>query len=328
MSPLVSVLLPVYNCAGYVEEAVRSILEQDFADFELLVLDDGSTDATPSVLAGLSDPRMRVLRHPNMGLPATLNKGIGIARGKYIARQDADDISLPQRLGRQVAFLEAHPGCALLGTWSRILVDRTPTERMHRHPIDARTLAFEILFDSQFVHPSVMFRREVTSSVGLYSTDPAKRGPEDYDFWVRIARQFGLGNLAEPLILYREIPTSMSRSGGEAWREKVMRISAEALGWAAEVPPSDPGVQEITALWHYALHKLPAAPDFVRIRELVRRAALRVAAPNEAGMAVQRAEARYLELRARFDTHRAASRGRLGRIVKRLGAMLGGRASR
>jgi len=326
--PLVSVLLPVYNCAGYIEESVNSVLGQTFADFELLILDDGSTDATPSVLATLRDPRIAVIRHPNMGLPATLNKGIGQAKGTYIARQDADDVSLPERLAKQVAFMEANPNCGLVGTWSRILRDREPTDRMHTHPADHRSLAFEILFDSQFVHPSVMFRREVTQRAGFYSTDLAKRGPEDYDYWVRIARQFQLGNVPEPLILYRETPGSMSRSGGEAWREKVMRISGEAIAWAADVELPDRAVEDITALWHYAFHKASPDPDFTRMRDVLRRASVRVADPGEVAMATRRADARLGELQSRHRTHRSGPPSTASRVLRRVSRMLGLHASR
>ena len=325
MRPLVSVLLPVYNCAHYVHEAISSILRQTFVDFELLVLDDGSTDDTPRVLAGISDPRMLVLQHANKGLPATLNRGISLAKGKYIARQDADDVSLPERLARQVQYMEAHPECGLLGTWSSILRDRAETGRMHKHPADHATLAFEILFDSQFVHPSVMFRRSVVETVGGYSTDISKRGPEDYDLWVRIARQFRMANIPEPLIQYREIEGSMSRSGGEVWRQKVMRISGEAIAWAADVELPDRTVEDLVALWHYGFSYVSPSPDFGRMREIVSRAAVRVAEPRGEEAALRRAEVRVLELNRRYREHSSLGRtqapSRAARWYARLRAM-------
>ena len=132
--PVISVVLPVYNCADYVAEAVQSILDQTFSNFEFLIIDDGSTDATSNVLQGFRDPRIRSITQENHGLAFTLNRGLELSRGRYVARQDADDISLPDRLGKQVAFLEAHPACALVGTWADIWRDREPSGRSHHHP--------------------------------------------------------------------------------------------------------------------------------------------------------------------------------------------------
>ncbi|MFD1958687.1 glycosyltransferase family 2 protein [Novosphingobium panipatense] len=118
--PRVSVLLPCYNGAAYLEEAVRSILLQTFADFELIVVDDGSTDATADILArmGRRDPRLRVVRQPNGGIVAALNTAIAHARGEYIARMDADDVSFPERFAFQVAWLDAHPATVLVGGYA------------------------------------------------------------------------------------------------------------------------------------------------------------------------------------------------------------------
>jgi len=158
-APRVSVVLPAYNAEAYLPEAVASILGQTYADFELIALDDGSTDGTAAWLDSVRDPRVRVLHQQNIGLALTLNKGIGLARGAYIARQDADDISRPERLAKQVAYMDAHPACGLLGTWSVIQEDQTLTTRQHRHPCGNGELQFKVLFDSFFVHSSVMIRR-------------------------------------------------------------------------------------------------------------------------------------------------------------------------
>src|SRR5437867_4347597 len=145
MRPSISVVLPVYNCPHYVGEAIDSILAQSYADFELIVINDGSTDETPRVLERVRDSRVRLYAQENRGLAATLNRGIELARGRYIARQDQDDASLPERLEKQVAFLDAHPNCALVGTWAQIWKERAPTARAHRHAGDDATLKFELL---------------------------------------------------------------------------------------------------------------------------------------------------------------------------------------
>ena len=115
-SPLVSVVLPVRNGAADLPKAIDTILAQTFTDFELIVVNDGSTDGTAAVLDAIRDPRVRVVHQENMGLAAALNRGISLARGRYIARQDHDDWAKPTRLEKQVAFMEANPDCALVGT--------------------------------------------------------------------------------------------------------------------------------------------------------------------------------------------------------------------
>jgi glycosyltransferase involved in cell wall biosynthesis len=225
----VSVVLPVYNGAAYVLEAVDSILAQTWRDFELIVLDDGSTDETPALLAQRNDPRLMVVRHLNRGLALTLNRGIELARGEYIARQDADDISEPKRLERQVEWMDAHPACGLLGTWSTILDADGRRERQHRHPCRNGELQMRLLFDSFFVHSSVMLRRSVLDVVGPYPTDPERNPPEDFDLWLRIARRFEIANLPEPLVVYREVPGSISRVKMDLLNRRAIAMAAENL---------------------------------------------------------------------------------------------------
>src|SRR5207237_7493623 len=126
-APRVSVLLPVWNGEAFLEQAMESILRQTLSSFELIVIDDGSTDRTAAIADEFAsrDDRVRVLRRPHEGLSATLNAGIAAARGEYVARMDADDISVPDRLQKQVAYLDAHPGSVALGTWIEVLAEET-----------------------------------------------------------------------------------------------------------------------------------------------------------------------------------------------------------
>jgi len=119
-APVISVLLPIYNGAPYLVEAIDSVLNQTWKDFELIVINDGSTDDSAAIVHGYDDPRIRYYEHENIGLAATLNRGIDLAVGEFIARQDQDDISKPERFARQIVYLTAHPECVLIGTWAEI----------------------------------------------------------------------------------------------------------------------------------------------------------------------------------------------------------------
>ena len=146
--PSVSVLLPVYNGAAYLEQAVQSILDQTYGYFELIVINDGSTDESSSIIERFKDARIRLYNQQNQGLAASLNHAVELSKGKYLARQDQDDVSFPQRFEKQVRFLESHPRCGMVGTWTSIWVQDRPTERAHRHPAGDLDIKFDLLFDN------------------------------------------------------------------------------------------------------------------------------------------------------------------------------------
>lgn len=302
MSPTVSVVMPLFNCVAYVGEAIESILGQECRDFELIVIDDGSTDETPRIAQCYDDPRLRFYTQENRGLAATLNRGIELAAGRYIARQDQDDVSRPARLGRQAEFLDAHPGCALVGTWAEVWIDRTPSGRSHRHPSDNETLQYLLLLNNPFVHSSVMLRKEALELVGGYSTDRNRQPPEDYELWSRIGRKFEVANIPEFLHVYREVSGSMSRAGDSPFLSHLVTISAENIAWAADMDASDPQVMNIAALVHSAPDRIVGKPDFRKMREIFVRAALRVTngrneeLPSEAAALIAGLRARYWEL--------------------------------
>jgi len=277
MEPAVSVVLPVYNCPNYVGEAIESILAQTLDDIELIIVDDGSTDRTPEVVRQYTDPRIRVVTQANQGAAGAANRGIELSRGRYIARQDQDDVSFPPRLARQAAFLDAHPDCALVGTWAEIWVENERTARVHAHPADSARLKFELLFDNPFVQSSVMLRRAALAKVGVYSTDRSRQPPEDYEFWSRIAREYEVANLPEILHIYREVQGSVSRRGPSPFMEHLVSLSAENIAWASGALPSDAHVVNVAALAHRAIHRLQGEPDFAAMREILRRAAVRIA---------------------------------------------------
>jgi glycosyltransferase involved in cell wall biosynthesis len=202
-TPLVSVVLAVYNGERFVAESLWSVLGQTVGNFELIVIDDGSTDRTPEILRQFSDPRMRILRNrSNRGLTPSLNRGLAEARGEFIARQDADDISEPDRLARQLAFLDDHTDVAMTGSWYReIDVEGRVIEDM-RLPSDPLRLRWALNFYCPFVHSGAMWRREpVEREIGRY--DERFEYAMDYDLWIRIAARFPVANVERHLIRYR-----------------------------------------------------------------------------------------------------------------------------
>lgn len=272
-APHISVVLPVYNGTRYLRAAVESILAQTFADFECIIIDDGSRDDSAAVVASIDDPRIRFHRQANIGLAATLNRGISLAQGKYIVRQDQDDLSDPRRLALQVAFMDSHPDCALLGTRATIMADDAPTGRYHDHPLDDTVLKLDLLFNNPFVHSSVMLRRDMVLEIGGYATDLARQPPEDYELWSRLARRFTVANLNQRLVHYREVSSSMSRDGENPFLEKLLLISSENISLAAGLSHVPEAAVDAAALIHAAPHRLSPQADIDAILSVVRQAA-------------------------------------------------------
>lgn len=200
MAPSLTVLLPVYNGAQYIAEAIESILTQTFADFELLVINDGSTDNTLTILEQLAtrDARIRVVSRENRGLIATLNQGLLLSKTGIIARVDADDVALPYRLERQVAFMKAHLNVDVCG--AGIVFYETGEEmlRAESHE-ELRVLA---LFNTPVFHPTVIMRKSSVLAVGGYSSDAPCA--EDFDLWERMLHAgYKFANLGEVVLRYR-----------------------------------------------------------------------------------------------------------------------------
>ncbi|MBB4361489.1 hypothetical protein GGD65_002511 [Bradyrhizobium sp. CIR18] len=261
-APTVSVVLSVRNGGVDLPKALETILTQSFTDFELIAINNGSTDGSREVLDQIADPRVRVYHQEDQGLAAALNRGISLARGRYIARQDHDDWALPTRIAQQVAFLDANPDHALVGTRAEVWVGNSPTGRFHDHPTEDGDLRFALLFNNYFVHSSVMMRKTALDQVGAYTTDRSRQPPEDYELWSRIARRFRVANLPERLTIYREVPTSMSRDGVNPFMEKLILISAENLAAASTgVPEPQPVHRDIACLAHGQPDKMSRDAD-------------------------------------------------------------------
>lgn len=182
--PAVSVITPAYNQAAYLTQAIQSVLEQTCQDFELIVVDDGSTDATPQVLAGIHDPRVRVIRQPNAGLSAARNTGLRACRAPFITFLDADDFFKPDKLELLSTYLEQHPDIGLVGGGTEV-VDQTGRPLRESAKSPGQLALFELLTGNPFTVTSVMVRREWIERVGTF--DETLRACEDWDMWLRLA---------------------------------------------------------------------------------------------------------------------------------------------
>ena len=199
-APAITVLMPVYNAEKYLAEAIDSILNQSFDNFELLIINDGSTDNSEKIILSYSDNRIRYVKNEkNIRLIATLNKGIEVAKGKYIARMDADDVSLLNRLRVQFEFMESNPDVALCGSWFELIGDRTG---IAKYVPGHNEIMMRMLYQCHFCHPSVVMRKSMIDTFEV-KFDAAYIHAEDYEFFVRIGEKYKLANIQTALLKYR-----------------------------------------------------------------------------------------------------------------------------
>ena len=226
-APRVSVLMPVYNAARDLSAAVESILAQSYRDFEFLIVDDGSSDESPAIVSGYRDARIRHIRLGRSGFAAALNCGLDEARGEFVVRMDADDVSDSQRVAKQVAFMDARPKLGISGTDVRTLPTTGHSVRW-TFPEDPRVLRAGLLFEPGLAHPTAICRRAWLDRHGLRYDGNYPR-VEDWDFWRRAAEHFELGNLPQVLLDYRIHDTRMSSQHREEQRRVGRRIQGELL---------------------------------------------------------------------------------------------------
>lgn len=256
-SPAISVIMAVYNSEKYLGAAIESILNQDFIDFEFIIINDGSSDESEEIIDRYArrDRRIQIYSQTNQGLPKSLNRGIDLATGKYIARMDADDLSLPERLSKQFAFMERYPDISICGTWIELIGDED--KYIDRYPTTHNTICCWLLFAIGLAHPSVMMRREILLENKLYY-DPSYVYCEDYEFWVRLSANLRLANLPEVLLSYRLPSKQSDRSEYQRIRlvnnQRIWHALLQKLG----ISPTPEEWETHIALWQYNLKKTKA----------------------------------------------------------------------
>ncbi len=225
--PSITVLMTVYNAGRFLDASIESILGQTYRDFEFLIVDDASTDGSVTVAetwAG-KDARIRVIRNAaNKGQTPCLNQGLALARGKWIARQDADDLSDSERFEKQIAAVTKNPSLALLGTNGRIIDENDRQVGLLDAPLSHESIAWTAPFLNPFMHTSVLFRTDVIrEELGGY--DGSYRIAQDYDLWTRVLAKHPTENLKDRLVSYRHLNSSLSKAGRDVAFAEARKVS-------------------------------------------------------------------------------------------------------
>jgi glycosyltransferase involved in cell wall biosynthesis len=205
VTPAVTVVMPAYEVAAFIGEAIESVLAQTFTDWQLVVVDDGSSDGTADVVSGYRDPRIRLLRIEHTGLPAVArNRGLAASESPFVAFLDADDLWQPPKLARQLALLESSPDVGLVHTGFEMLRHGALEPYVPPPELAAGGPQFGRLAVGNYVaNSSVLLRRELLAEHGLFDEDPRLRGTEDFELWLRLSPHTTFGYLDEPLLVYR-----------------------------------------------------------------------------------------------------------------------------
>jgi len=218
VNPLISVVLSVYNAEKYLSEAIESILNQSYGNFEFIIINDGSTDRSLEIIKSYEDVRIILISRENRGLAASLNEGIIKATGKYIARMDADDISFPERFEKQITFMEDNHEIGICGT-AVIMFGEHINNSLWRLARNDQAIRTELLFSSSLAHPTVMIRRALLIENELFYNEKFIHA-EDIELWTRLEKYTKFANLKSPLLKYRVAENSISRKADKGFKER------------------------------------------------------------------------------------------------------------
>lgn len=278
-NPEVTVLMAVYNGEHFLREAIDSILNQSYTDFEFLILDDASNDRTREILLSYSDHRIKIINNEkNIGLTKSLNKGLSIAKGKYIARQDADDISHRQRFEKQVAFLQSNPRVVLLGTQARIIDEKSRVYQNQGEPkaLNHKAILYQFLFENPFIHTSVMFRKNIIYDE-LKGYNETFVYNQDFELWSRVIKHYEVSNLSETLVDFRNNSQSITKVSDQklkAFNENFYRNVDVQVGNVSTIL-SDHGFSNWPKYWtqlnvpYVSIYKI-SAPELISLIPKIR----------------------------------------------------------
>lgn len=226
--PKISVVMPAYNAEKYIAEAIESILNQTYRDFEFIIINDGSTDKTEEIILSYTDDRIVYLKNEkNMGIVYTLNRGLDIAKGEYIARMDADDISLPERFKTQVQFMDKNTDIAVLGTAINIFGENIESS-IFANSSNPKKAKAELFLSSSLTHPTVFIRKSILHKYALHYEEEFA-GMEDFRLWWKITGCGDIMSLEVPLLNYRKHSTQITASVSEQKTEKAKQFLRERI---------------------------------------------------------------------------------------------------
>ncbi len=228
--PKISIIMPVYNGGNYLRTAIDSILSQTFKDFEFIIIDDGSVDRSVEIVKSYNDKRIKFVQNENnIGIALTMNKGLQLARGEYVARMDCDDISLPKRFAEQVKFMDQHQSIGICGSWVKVIGDNH--EYIWKYETDPQKIKICLLFVCSLASPTVIMRRAllVRHDLHFQHLDVVA---EDYDLWTRAVQFFDICNIPKVLLLYRihqnnntkRVMSEVKNSAQEINRKQIIRL--------------------------------------------------------------------------------------------------------
>lgn len=267
-SPVISVVMPVYNSEPYLAEAIESILNQTFADFEFLIFDDGSTDRSPEIIREYARKDARIIPQfspINRGYVVHLNEGIRRSRGKYVARMDSDDVALPKRFEMQQSFLACHPAVGIVGS-SWITIDEKGSEvGLVKRSSTPSYVFWRCFFGNPLAHPTVTYRKEIVASVDGYNE--LRVPSEDYDLWTRIIDNCEFSNIEEPLLKYRVHSASVSILRREYQLRLSYRIQTELWEKWLGITLSDSEVCFLRR-FHLGFDELPINASYDMFRKI------------------------------------------------------------
>ncbi len=225
-NPTISVIMPAYNAQEYIKEAIESILNQTYSDFEFIIINDGSTDKTEDIILSFNDPRIKYIKNShNLGIVKSLNRAIDLAKGDYIARMDADDISLPHRLERQHTYMNSNPNVDICGSYMIGFGDR---ESIIKYPLTHQEIIVRFLFNNSMAHPTIFAKSRFYQEMKY---EEIYKDAEDYALWVKACQKFKFANIDEVLLKYRMHEKQISFSKYQQQQEKVKYIKKIILSY-------------------------------------------------------------------------------------------------
>ena len=270
----VSVIMPVHNGEAFLASAIDSILRQTYADFEFIIINDGSTDSTEEIVKSRTDARIRYLKNAkNMGIANCLNQSLSLAQGEYLARMDADDISLPYRIERQLDFLDENPKIGVLGSASQLIDDNGNLSNVVRFPCENGLLKWQLSFENPIVHSTVMMRRVLVQKAGGYN--PETRCSQDYELWWRLRGMTAFSNLQDVLLYLRKHDQSITNIHSLEQRNTGIEIARRGL---SKLLTEDVCFEHVERLWS---QQFQTTEQIVRVARLIYLSAVAIGAEDD-----------------------------------------------